>query len=130
MDEAAPDPTGTHPGAERGARAKGEGARHPDTRPPARAAASIASPYCARVQGLQSRFPAGRWRRRATRPGQPYGTYQGAAARGCEVPARGRRGGLGTRAGFWGLGRGVRAGRRTSSSLHAPDPTQPGGYPR
>lgn len=40
----APAAAGTHPGAGRGARRPGAGARRPDTRPPALAAASSASP--------------------------------------------------------------------------------------
>lgn len=120
MDAAVPDPTGTHRGAERGARAKEEGARRPDTRPPARAAASIASPYCARAQGLQSRCPARRWRRLATRPGQPYGTYQDAAARGCEVPARWGRGG--TRNARWLLRAGEVGESRSADLVQSPRP--------
>lgn len=46
-------PVGTHPGAGRGARRPEVRARHPDTRPPERAAASSASPCCAGRAGLR-----------------------------------------------------------------------------
>lgn len=65
---AAPGPAGTHPGAGRGARRPGATVRRPNTRPPASAAASSASPCWAREQAAVGGVRQARGPQSGTRP--------------------------------------------------------------